>query len=99
LQNPSQCDIYTEHATLATVAKVSPSGFYTASGDQRGKVRVWDTTQSTHILKAEFSAISGPIRDIAWSNDSKQLAVVGEGRERYFILLFLCLKASRYYGL
>uniref|UniRef100_A0A914VLH2 Actin-interacting protein 1 n=1 Tax=Plectus sambesii TaxID=2011161 RepID=A0A914VLH2_9BILA len=83
VEKPSQCEIYTEHATLTTAAKVSPSGFYAASGDQSGKVRVWDTTQTTHILKAEYPVISGPIRDIAWSDDSKRLAVVGEGRERF----------------
>uniref|UniRef100_A0A915E0F3 Actin-interacting protein 1 n=1 Tax=Ditylenchus dipsaci TaxID=166011 RepID=A0A915E0F3_9BILA len=83
LQNISDCDIYTEHATLTTVAKFSPSGFYVASGDQCGKVRIWDTTQATHILKGEYPIISGPIRDISWSDDSKRIAVVGEGRERF----------------
>ena len=51
LQNPSLCHIYTEHTQPTTVAKYAPSGFYIASGDNSGKVRVWDTTQSTHILK------------------------------------------------
>lgn len=64
------------------VAKYSPSSFYIASGDQSGKVRIWDATQSEHILKAEYPVVSGPVRDIAWSDDSKRLAVVGEGRER-----------------
>ncbi|KAH7732053.1 Actin-interacting protein 1 [Aphelenchoides avenae] len=81
--NIADCDIYTEHSTLTTVAKYAPSGFYVASGDQSGKVRIWDTTQVTHILKAEYPVISGPIRDIAWSDDSKRVAVVGEGRERF----------------
>lgn len=67
---------------LTTVAKYAPSGFYVASGDQSGKIRIWDTTQATHILKAEYPVISGPIRDIAWSEDSKRIAAVGEGRER-----------------
>ncbi|KAI1731924.1 actin-interacting protein 1 [Ditylenchus destructor] len=83
VEDVSICDIYTEHSTLTTVAKYAPSGFYIASGDQSGKVRIWDTTQSTHILKAEYPVISGPIRDIAWSDDSKRIAVVGEGRERF----------------
>ena len=83
VENILDCDIYTEHATLTTVGKMSPSGFYIASGDQSGKIRIWDTTQSTHILKGEYAIISGPIRDISWSDDSKRLAVVGEGRERF----------------
>jgi WD40 repeat protein len=68
-----------------------------ASADQAGKLRVWDTTQKEHLLKvgstsevtnvcvclqAEYPVISGPIRDIAWSPDSKRLAVVGEGKDR-----------------
>ncbi|CAK5073862.1 unnamed protein product [Meloidogyne enterolobii] len=77
------CDVYTEHSTLTQVAKYAPSGFYIASGDKHGKIRIWDTTQSTHILKAEYALINGPIRDIAWSEDSKRMAVVGEGKERF----------------
>ncbi|KAK6109972.1 Actin-interacting protein 1 [Brugia pahangi] len=83
IQNPKECEIYTEHANPTTVAKYSPSGFYIASGDQSGKIRVWDATQPSHILKAEYPILSGPIRDIAWSDDSKRIAVVGEGRERF----------------
>lgn len=82
VQDASKCEIYTEHAVLTTVAKYAPSGYYVASGDQSGKVRIWDATQPTHILKAEYPVISGPIRDVAWSEDSKRVAVVGEGRER-----------------
>ncbi|VDD95750.1 unnamed protein product [Enterobius vermicularis] len=83
IQDASKCEIYTEHAVLTTVAKYAPSGYYVASGDQSGKVRIWDATQPTHILKAEYPVISGPIRDVAWSEDSKRVAVVGEGRERF----------------
>lgn len=34
-------------------------------------------------MKAEYPIIGGPIRDIAWNDDSKRIAVVGEGRERF----------------
>ena len=88
-QDPTVCDIYSEHAQLTTVAKYAPSGFYIASGDQSGKLRIWDTTQSTHILKAEYALIAGPIRDSAWNDDSKRIAVVGEGRDRFgHVILF-----------
>uniref|UniRef100_A0AC35UDM2 WD_REPEATS_REGION domain-containing protein n=1 Tax=Rhabditophanes sp. KR3021 TaxID=114890 RepID=A0AC35UDM2_9BILA len=79
----SDCDVYTEHSTLTTAARFANSGYYIASGDQSGKVRIWDTTQSTHILKSEYPVIGGSIRDIAWNDDSKRIAVVGEGRERF----------------
>lgn len=83
IENPSICDIYTEHATLTTVAKYSPSGFYIASADQHGKVRVWDTTQKEHILKNEIQPFSGVIKDLAWSADSQRIVAVGEGRQRF----------------
>ena len=50
--------------------------------DNSGKIRIWDTTQAEHILKYEYQPISGVIKDIAWSPDSKRIAVCGEGREK-----------------
>ncbi|KIH66880.1 WD domain, G-beta repeat protein [Ancylostoma duodenale] len=83
VENITDVDIYTEHSVPTTVAKMSPSGFYIASGDSAGNVRIWDTTQSTHILKATYQVFSGSVRDIAWNDDSKRIAAVGEGRERF----------------
>ncbi|XP_043289268.1 actin-interacting protein 1 isoform X2 [Venturia canescens] len=83
IENPAISDIYTEHSCAVNVAKYSPSGFYIASGDQSGKVRIWDTVNKEHILKNEFHPIGGPIKDIAWSPDSQRMVVVGEGRERF----------------
>uniref|UniRef100_A0AAQ4QDI1 WD repeat domain 1 n=1 Tax=Gasterosteus aculeatus aculeatus TaxID=481459 RepID=A0AAQ4QDI1_GASAC len=83
IQNPAIADIYTEHAHTVTVAKYSPSGFYIASGDVSGKIRIWDTTQKEHILKYEYTPLSGKVKDIAWTEDSKRMAVVGDGREKF----------------
>jgi len=83
IQNPAQADIYYEHAAAATVAKYAPSGFYIASGDVSGTVRIWDTTQAEHPLKIELKVLSGPVADIAWSADSQRLVVVGDGKERF----------------
>lgn len=83
IDNPSICDIYTEHSTQTTVAKYSPSGFYIASADQHGKIRVWDTTQKEHILKQEYVPFAGVIKDLAWSADSQRMVAVGEGRELF----------------
>ncbi|XP_012137909.1 actin-interacting protein 1 flr isoform X1 [Megachile rotundata] len=83
IDNPAIADIYTEHSCPVNVAKYSPSGFYIASGDQSGKVRIWDTVNKEHILKNEFHPIGGPIKDIAWSPDNQRMVVVGEGRERF----------------
>ncbi|OBS82244.1 hypothetical protein A6R68_23764 [Neotoma lepida] len=81
--NPAIADIYTEHAHQVVVAKYAPSGFYIASGDVSGKLRIWDTTQKEHLLKYEYQPFAGKIKDIAWTEDSKRIAVVGEGREKF----------------
>lgn len=83
IEDPSECDVYTQHARDATVACWAPSGFYICSGDVSGKIRIWDTTQKEHLLKYEYQPIGGAIKDIAWTEDSKRIAVVGDGRENY----------------
>ncbi|GAB1607841.1 actin-interacting protein 1-like [Argonauta hians] len=80
LENPNKCDLYTEHSGNVIVAKYSPSGFYIASGDDRGKIRIWDTINPEHVLSKEYQPIAGKIKDIAWSPDSKRMVVCGEGK-------------------
>lgn len=62
--SPQYADVYTQHSADVNVAKYSPSGFYIASADNLGKVRIWDTVNKEHILKNEFQPISGPIKDL-----------------------------------
>lgn len=50
--------------------------------DISGKLRIWDTTQKEHLLKYEYQPFAGKIKDIAWTEDSKRIAAVGEGREK-----------------
>ena len=82
IDNPLQCDVYTEHSCAVHCAKYSPSGFYIASADQSGKVRIWDTTNKEHLLKNEFQPIVGTIKDLQWSLDNQRIIVGGEGREK-----------------
>jgi len=83
VEDPLKCEMYTEHQFATTVAKYAPSGFYIASGDVAGTIRIWDTTQKEHILKLEIKVLSGPITDLQWSDDSKRIVAVGDGKERY----------------
>ncbi|XP_076844085.1 WD repeat-containing protein 1 [Brachyhypopomus gauderio] len=83
IDNPAIADVYTEHPHPVIVAKYAPSGYYIASGDVSGKIRIWDTTQKEHLLKYEYQPFGGKIKDIAWTEDSKRVAVVGEGREKF----------------
>ncbi|VEL32297.1 unnamed protein product, partial [Protopolystoma xenopodis] len=71
------------HAVPVKVAKYSPTGFYIASADLYGKIRIWDTTSKEHILKYEYQPFAGPVKDLAWSEDSKRIIVGGTGREKF----------------
>ncbi|EGD80227.1 hypothetical protein PTSG_10906 [Salpingoeca rosetta] len=83
VEDPSKGYTYSEHAAQTTVAKFAPSGFYVASADVTGKVRIWDTTQEEHALKYEYRPLAGRILDLAWTEDSKRIVVCGESGERY----------------
>jgi len=83
VKEPLIADTYAEHQKNPTVARYSPSGYYIASGDESGIVRVWDTIGAEHGLKLETRPISGKIYDIAWTEDSRRIVAVGEGREKF----------------
>ena len=57
--------------------------------DIHGKIRIWDTVNKEHLLKAEYQPFVGVVRDLVWSPDSTKLAVVGEGRDMSVLSLFL----------
>ncbi|KAG2236851.1 hypothetical protein INT48_002664 [Thamnidium elegans] len=83
LENPSIATEYVGHKAQTSVARFSPSGYYMASGDVNGNIRIWDTVNEEHILKNEIRPISGKISDIAWDSESKRLIGVGEGKESF----------------
>ncbi|EHA23623.1 hypothetical protein ASPNIDRAFT_128666, partial [Aspergillus niger ATCC 1015] len=82
IDNPAIARQYTEHKTQTTVARFSPSGFYVASGDASGIVRVWDCV-GEGITKGEYSIVNGRINDLAWDGDSQRIIAVGDGKQRY----------------
>jgi len=83
LKEPLKTEQYTDHQFPTTVARYAPSGFYIASGDSSGTVRIWDTTQKEHLCKLELKVLSGPVADLQWSEDSKRIVVVGDGKEKF----------------
>ena len=83
VNDPTVCDVYTQHDKDTTAAVYSPSANYICSGDISGKVRIWDADNKEHLLKYEYQGLGGAIKDIAWSHDSKSIAVCGEGRQGY----------------
>jgi len=94
IANPKISDTYDEHQYAPTVAKYSPSGYYICSGDSVGGVRIWDTTQKEHPLKAEYRMLGASIYDLDWSEDSKRIVVCGDGRENYAKAFFMDSGAS-----
>ncbi|KAK5014913.1 WD40 repeat-like protein, partial [Cryomyces antarcticus] len=82
IDNPAISKQYTAHTAQTTVARFSPSGFYVASGDVSGSVRVWDCV-GEGATKGEYHIIAGRINDIAWDGDSQRIIAVGDGKERF----------------
>ncbi|KAL3424389.1 WD repeat-containing protein C9G1.05 [Phlyctema vagabunda] len=82
IDDPSISKQYTTHTAQTTVARFSPSGYYIASGDVSGAVKVWDAVEAVNT-KGEYHIISGRINDLAWDGDSQRLIAVGDGRERF----------------
>ncbi|KAH7913317.1 WD40-repeat-containing domain protein [Hygrophoropsis aurantiaca] len=83
LNNPSASTIFSGHVHATTVARVSPSGYYCASADASGTVKVWDIVGEDQVIKGDYKVISGRINDVAWDGESKRIIAVGEGREKF----------------
>ncbi|KAF5310738.1 hypothetical protein D9619_007892 [Psilocybe cf. subviscida] len=82
LKNPGLTVSYSGHIQNATVARLSPSGYYCASADVTGQVRVWDTVGEDQVSKGEYKVISGRVNDLAWDGESKRIIAVGDGKEK-----------------
>jgi WD40 repeat protein len=82
IDSPTIAKQYTDHKAQTTVARFSPSGFYVASGDAAGTVRVWNP-DGDGITKGEYHIVSGRINDLAWDGDSQRIIAVGDGKQRY----------------
>ncbi|KAJ2784896.1 WD40 repeat-like protein [Coemansia javaensis] len=83
LASPDKAWEYRGHTAATTVARMSPSGYYIASGDVSGKVRVWDVVGEEHLAKGEHQPLGARINDIAWDADSQRILAVGDGKEQF----------------
>lgn len=77
--NPSECFVYRGHAQPTTVAKFSPNGFWVASADTSGKVRIWSWDNPEHLTKLETPVFAAPVYDLDWDHESKKIVAVGDG--------------------
>eukprot|EP01129_Flabellula_baltica_P001612 TRINITY_DN1155_c0_g1_i1.p1 TRINITY_DN1155_c0_g1~~TRINITY_DN1155_c0_g1_i1.p1 ORF type:complete len:600 (-),score=158.67 TRINITY_DN1155_c0_g1_i1:33-1832(-) len=81
VNDPTQCYLYTSHQNPVTVARYSPNGYYIASADSSGLCKVWDTVNPEHVCTLERAVVDTPM-DMDWSDDSKRVVVVGQGRNK-----------------
>ncbi|KAJ1345334.1 hypothetical protein BSLG_000847 [Batrachochytrium salamandrivorans] len=94
LANPEIAKEYTGHSHQTTVARYAPSGYYIASADVQGNVRIWDTTQAENILKIETKVFSGRVNDLDWDFESKRIIAVGEGKSRQ-VNVYISIRPGR----
>jgi hypothetical protein len=46
-------------------------------------LRIWDTTSAEHRLKYEYKVMGGSVADLEWTEDSKRIAVCGQGNDTF----------------
>ncbi|KAH9951566.1 WD40 repeat-like protein [Amylocystis lapponica] len=83
LKDAAVATTYAGHVQNTTVARISPSGYYCASADVTGTVRVWDTVGEDQVLKGEYKVITGRVKDLQWDGESKRIIAVGDGRDKF----------------
>ncbi|KAG8216716.1 WD40-repeat-containing domain protein [Butyriboletus roseoflavus] len=83
LKHPGLSTLFTGHAKETTVARFSPSGFYCASADVSGLVKIWDTVKEDQSVVGEYRVLTGRINDLAWDADSERIIAAGDGREKF----------------
>ena len=72
--------VYRGHKYDVGAAAFSPNGYWVASGDAGGFLRVWSWDNPEHILKVEVQVFAGAIKDLQWDGESKKIVVVGDGK-------------------
>lgn len=77
--NPSECFVYRGHSATVTCAKFAPNGFWVASADITGKVRIWSWDNPEHLTKLEYPAFAAAVYDLDWDHESKKITVCGDG--------------------
>lgn len=84
LSDTPKSTLYTEHLHNVTSVAFAPNGQWIASGDASGQVRIWAPQEDGEfVTKGPFAATSSQIVGLSWDFESKRLAAVGDGKERF----------------
>lgn len=76
------CKIYTAHKVKTSAVGFSPNGYFAASGDCEGNIKIWFLDDMS--LKKEFpNALGGKITGIEWNDESNKLFFYGQGKTAF----------------
>ncbi len=77
--------VYTDFENKVTCVKFSPGGNHIASGDDKGKVKIWSFNSETKqiIVKKEHAMLSGAVNSICWTDDGARISAAGEGKDMF----------------
>lgn len=73
--------VYRGHSAPVTACAFNPAGTYVASGDARGRLRVWAYDHEEHLPRLDVQLLAGPIRDISWDAEGRRIAATGDGMQ------------------
>jgi WD40 repeat protein len=83
LNDPRKSRVYSQQIlNEITCVKYSPNGYFIAFGDIQGGVRIvgWSSAENDFMVKFQNDTfLGGQVNDIAWTDDSKKIMVVGGG--------------------
>ena len=69
-----------------TSVQFSPNGEYVATGDEKGKVRIWsyqEEAKDKFVVKKEHAMLASRVNVIAFNDDGKGMAAGGEGKDMF----------------
>ncbi len=78
--------VYTEYMGKVTAVQFSPNGEWLASGDDKGKVRIFNYQEESKekwVVKKEHSILAASVNTIAWSEDGTKLTAAGDGKDMF----------------
>jgi WD40 repeat protein len=82
LADPMLVSLYTQHTAQVSAVAPAPSGYYVASADVNGHVRIWDPNHEEQIIKTQTQVFSGRVNDICWDSESQRVVAVGDGKDK-----------------
>jgi len=71
VKNPQNSVVYTDFMNKVTSVSYSPNGAYIASGDDKGKVKIWSYSEESKefVVKKEHGMLGGAVQAISFTDD------------------------------